>query len=89
MRQVIFGLFLLLAGPFAAAQNIYVVSNTSDFGPGSLRGAIQSMQFNGSSQIIRFQLNPSAQITLTADLPALVGTQVEIIARHPRRLDHR
>ena len=80
MRQVIFGLFLLLAGPFAAAQNIYVVSNTSDFGPGSLRGAIQSMQFNGSSQIIRFQLDPFAQITLTADLPALVGSQVEIIA---------
>jgi hypothetical protein len=80
MHQVVFGVLLLLVSFLGFAQNNYVVSNTSDFGPGSLRGAIQSMQVNGSTQIIRFQLDPSAQITLTADLPALVGTQVEVIA---------
>ncbi len=79
MRHSVLGLLLLLVGHDAAAQNTYVVSNTSDFGPGSLRGAIQSMQVNGNTQIIRFQLDPDAQINLTADLPALVGSQVEII----------
>ncbi len=79
MRRLLFGVLLFFTGHFAIAQNTYVVSNTSDFGPGSLRGAVQSMQLNGSTQIIRFQLDPSAQITLTADLPDLVGTQVEIL----------
>ncbi len=80
MRHFVFSAMLLMVNCIAAAQNTYVVSNTSDFGPGSLRGAIQSMQLNGSTQIIRFQLDPSAQITLTGDLPTLIGSQVEIIA---------
>lgn len=79
MLRVLIAVLVFAFAPLALAQNTYWVSSSAATGPGSLLAAVQSMQFNGSTQTIRFALPPNGLITLNAALPDLVGTQVEVI----------
>jgi hypothetical protein len=79
MLRIFLVLLVGAMAPVAAAQNTYWVSSAAATGPGTLRTAIESMQFNGTTQTIRFALTPNSSITLAAPLPNLVGTQVEVI----------
>jgi hypothetical protein len=69
----------LFVAPCAVAQNTYFVTTTAPSGPGSLPAAIAAMQFNGTTQTLRFTLPAGSVITLGADLAQLTGTQVEVL----------
>lgn len=79
-RARCFVLLAFLLWPFAAmAQQVHLVTTTAPSGPGSLPAAIQAMQANGQTQVLRFQLPAGSVITLAASLPELMGSQVEIL----------
>ena len=77
--RIAIGFLPILAGMFfqdAAQANVYLVTNTSDTGAGSLRQAITSANSNPGPDTIQFQISGSGPftITLASILPFVVDS---------------